>query len=90
MTTPYERTRALALTKELLQRLASFGFDTVPPSISAEADRLLRDYPTLLDIEAAHKSNPEIYGPVPPFQRVIQNQEIRGVLDAAKSGERGV
>jgi len=88
MTSPFERTRSLVLTKELLQRLSSLGFDTVPPSISAEAGRLLRDYPTLADIEAAHKAVPELYGPVPPFQRDIANPQILGILDAAQAGER--
>jgi hypothetical protein len=83
MTTPYLRTRALVLTKELLQRLAELDVGVVPPSISAEAGRLLRDYPTLADIEAAHKERPDIYGPVPPFQRDIPNAEILGILDAA-------
>ena len=89
MTTPYLRTRSLVLTKELLRRLSSLGDDVVPLSISVEAEELLRHYPTLKDIELAHKSNPEVFGPSPPFDRHIQNPEILGILDAAsQAGER--
>lgn len=88
MTTPYERTRALVLTKEFLRRLSSLGDDAVPLAIATEAEALLRHYPTLQDIELAHRANPELYGPVPPFHRVVQNPEIRGVLDASQAGEQ--
>jgi hypothetical protein len=83
MTTPYLRTRALVLTKEFLQHLASLEVPVVPPSVSANADLLLRHYPTLTEIETAHKANPEIFGPVPPFDRYTPNPEILGILDAA-------
>jgi hypothetical protein len=88
MTTPFERTKALVLAKELLRHLASLGEDVVPLSIATEAEALLRHYPTLADIETAHKAHPEIFGPVPPFQRTVVNPEIQGVLYAAKAGER--
>ncbi len=88
MTTPYERTRALVLTKEFLQCLMSLGEDVVPLAISIEAEALLRHYPTLQDIETAHKANPEVLGPAPPFQRMHVNPAIRDVLDVAKAGER--
>ena len=89
MTTPFQRTKALVLTKELLQRLASRGDDAVPASISTEAEALLKHYPTLLEIDAAHKANPELFGPSPPFDRYTPNPEILGILDAAlQAGER--
>ena len=89
MTTPFQRTKALVLTKELLRQLSSLGDDAVPIGLAVEAEALLRHFPTLADIELAHKANPEVFGPVPPFQRVIQNPEILGVLDAAsQAGER--
>jgi hypothetical protein len=89
MTIPFERTRALVLTKELLQRLASLGEDAVPLSISAEAEALLKHYPTLMDIESAHRAIPDIFGPVPPFDRYTPNPEILNILDAAsQAGER--
>jgi hypothetical protein len=83
MTTPYLRTRALVLTKEFLQRLSSLGDNAVPLSISAEAEALLKHYPTLLEIDAAHRASPEIFGPSPPFDRHTTNPEILGILDAA-------
>jgi hypothetical protein len=88
MPTPFLRTRALVLTKEFLQRLSSLGDDVVPLALAAEAQALLRHYPTLMDIEAAHKANPEIFGPSPPFQRDIPNPEILGILDAASQAEK--
>lgn len=89
MTTPYERTRALVLTKDFLRRLSSLGDDAVFIALAGEAEALLRHYPTLQEIEIAHRANPEVFGPSPPFQRVIQNPEILGILDAAsQAGER--
>lgn len=69
MTTPFERTRALVLTKDFLQRLSSLGDDVVPHEISVEAETLLRHYPGLADIEIAHLSCPIWFGPVPPCSR---------------------
>lgn len=70
MTIPYERTRAIVETKKLLEELAA---PTPTPRDPAELQRiavwLLRHYPTLLNIEAAHEALPELYGPVPPFSR---------------------
>ena len=83
MTTPYERTRALVQTKDFLRQLTSLGDDAIPLSMQVEAEALLQHYPTLQEIETAHKSNPEVYGPVPPFQRHIPNPEIQGVLNAS-------
>jgi hypothetical protein len=89
VTTPFLRTRALVLTKELLQRLASLGDDAVPLSLAAEAEALLKHFPTLMDIEAVHRERPDIFGPVPPFQRDIPNSQILGILDAAsQAGEQ--
>ncbi|MDR7307959.1 BPSL0761 family protein [Rhodoferax saidenbachensis] len=89
MTTPYQRTRSLVLTKEFLHRLCSLGDDVLPLTMVTEAEALLRHFPTLRDIEAAHKELPEVFGPVPPFQRVIQNPEILGILDAtSQAGDR--
>lgn len=89
MTTPYLRTRALVLTKELLQRLSSLGDEAVPIGLAAEAEELLRHYPTLQDIEAAHRERPDIFGPAPPFQRDIANPQILGILDAASQAGEG-
>lgn len=87
MTIPYERTKSLVLTKELLRHLASCSDGTVPSAVVREAQALLPHYPTLQDIEIAHKSNPEIYGPAPPFQRIAPNPQVLGVLNAAEAGD---
>lgn len=70
MTMPFERTRALVLTKEFLQALLDpKQTPRVPRSVRDCAKGLLRHYPSLSDIEIAHKACPEWYGPVPPFSR---------------------
>lgn len=71
MTVPFERTRALLLTREMLQRLASSKDSAqVPVSLRDEAASLLRHYPTYADIELAHQAHPEIFGKrpaIPPW-----------------------
>ena len=52
MATPYARTRALVLAKELLQQLADPAAPGVPVDLRSRAQALLLAYPTLLDIEA--------------------------------------
>lgn len=70
MTIPYERTRALVLTKEFLQALLDpKQTPRVPRSLRGRAKALLRHYPSLFEIEIVHKALPESYGPVPPFSR---------------------
>lgn len=85
MTTPYERTRALVQTKQFLHELCSLD-DAIPLSMLRAAEELLRHYPTLADIEVAHKSNPDTFGPVPPFSRISGTADVRGVIDATDSG----
>jgi hypothetical protein len=71
MTTPYERTRAILETKQFLQDLAQVPkVLNVPKAVNQAALTLLRHYPTLLDIETAHKALPDVFGPVPPFSRM--------------------
>ena len=53
MTLPYERTRAVLAAREFLLRLASphnDGIKGVRQDVRAEARRLLRHYPTWLDM----------------------------------------
>jgi hypothetical protein len=82
MTIPFERTRALLQTKEFLWRLVSLGDDAIPLSMKVEAEALLKHYPTLQDIEASHKSNPEVFGPVPPFSMLSGGVMVQAVLAA--------
>ena len=71
MTIPYERTRALIETKSFLLKLV----DTerllhVPEAVRQHAEYLSRHYPSYADIELVHRALPDLYGPVPPFQRL--------------------
>lgn len=71
MTIPFERTRALIECKQFLTELsdpARAPWD--PVELQRIATWLLRHYPTLLNIESAHEALPDLYGPVPPFQRL--------------------
>ena len=71
MTIPFERTRALIESRQFLMELEN---PVRPPRDPVELQRiatwLLRHYPTLSDIEAAHKVLPGVFGPVPPFSRI--------------------
>ena len=85
MTTPFERTRALIQTRELLKSLQDAGeTPRIPRWLRDEARVLLRHYPDYSAIEMAHKALPHLYGPVPPFSRLSGSAEVLGVIDATK------
>lgn len=85
MTIPYERTRALIETRELLKRLQDpQETPRVPRWLREEARQLLRHFPTYSDIELAHKAVPHLYGPTPPFSRMSGTGDVLGVIDATK------
>lgn len=85
MTTPFERTRALVKTKELLQRLENPELTPDAPDwLRSEATALLRHYPSLAQIDLAHKALPLIYGPAPPFSRLAGTVTVRSVIDGSK------
>lgn len=85
MTIPYERTRALIETRELLKRLQDPGeTPRVPRWLRHEARLLLRHYPDYSSIELAHKAVPHLFGPVPPFSRLTGSADVQGVIDATK------
>ena len=88
MTTPYERTRALVMTKDFLHRLSSLGDDVVLLGICVEAEALLRHYPALSLIELAHQSLPQFFGPVPPFSRMFGTDGAQRVIDATLLSKR--
>jgi hypothetical protein len=71
-------------TRDFLHRLASLGDDAIPLSMQVQVDALLEHFPGLAEIEAAHKSNPEIFGPVPPFSRMSGGVIVEAAVDAAK------
>lgn len=85
MSVPFERTRALIQTYELLKRVQD-PKDTprVPRWLRRQAKALLLHYPTYADIEQAHKALPDTYGPVPPFSRLSGSPEVQAVIDATK------
>lgn len=64
MTMPCERTRAVLQTKELLQWLMSVE-STSENLMQAkrEARRLLRHYPSSMDMHLAHLACPQWFGP---------------------------
>ena len=88
MTIPFERTRALIESRQLLMELEN---PARPPRHPVELQRiatwLLRHYPTLNDIEAAHKVLPDVFGPVPPFSRAHGRTAITQ-LDLDKLGPK--
>lgn len=85
MTIPYERTRALIETYELLKRLQDpQETPRVPGWLREEARTLLRHYPNYAAIEMAHKALPHLYGPVPPFSRLNASADVQAVIDASR------
>lgn len=91
MTIPFERTRSLIQTYELLKRLEDPAeTPRVPRWLREEARTLLRHFPNYAAIEMAHKALPHLYGPVPPFSRLSGSADFLGVIAAAQSGAQEV
>ena len=85
MTTPFERTRSLIETRELLKRMLDpVETPRVPRWLRDDARSLLRHYPDYSSIEMAHKGVPHLFGPVPPFSRLSASADVQGVIDAPK------
>jgi hypothetical protein len=64
MTTPFERTRAVLETKSFLLKLVDTKrLPRVPKSVREHAQYLLRHYPSYLDIDTAHTTSPDLFGP---------------------------
>ncbi len=78
MTSPYERTRAVVQTREFLRELQCMT--EVPQSVREQAGLLLRHYPNLKDLEAAHLGAPDIWGPAPPLPRFSASLETVGAI----------
>lgn len=86
MTIPFERTRSLIQTYELLKRLEDPAeTPRVPQWLREEARTLLRHFPNFAAIEMAHKALPHLYGPVPPFSRLSGSADVLGVIAATKA-----
>ncbi len=85
MTIPYDRTRAVIQTYELLKRLQDpKETPRIPRWLRGHAKALLRHYPTYADIEQVHKALPDVFGPAPPFSRLSGTADVQAVIDATK------
>lgn len=89
MTVPFERTRAVIATRELLKRLqVPKETPRIPRWLRGQAKALLRHYPTYADIEMVHKALPDVFGPVPLFSRMTGSADVQGVIDATTDKEQ--
>ena len=65
MTLPDQRSRAVVLTRDFLVRLMSpylpDGLKRIPKPVRDEARRLLRHYPTLVDVATAGSECPDVF-----------------------------
>ncbi|WP_342713819.1 BPSL0761 family protein [Paraburkholderia lycopersici] len=59
---PYERTKAVIETRELLQMLAAGGDITIGKPVQMEALCLLRHYPHDIDLDVSAAALPRIWG----------------------------
>ena len=76
MTIPFERTRAILETKAFLLKLVDKKRrPPVPKSVREHAQYLLLHYPSYADIELAHQSLPLIFGPEPPYSRLVSGEQ---------------
>lgn len=85
----YLRTRSLVQTKEFLRALTvPAATPRVPHKVRLDAQALLGNFPTLLEIQRIHEALPDLFGPVPPFPRLEATLEtlnaIKATLDAKK------
>ena len=82
MTNPFERTRALIHTYELLKRLQDpKETPRVPRCLCGHAEAPLQHYPFYDVIEKSHKALPDLFGAVPPFSRLGGTADVPGVID---------
>lgn len=61
MTMPHERARAVLQTREFLQELSVTKKSNIPAEIRLEAERLLRHYPNVIDMEITAKVFPALW-----------------------------
>lgn len=99
MTTPFERTRAVQQTKDFLQWLLSVEATSENlMQAKREARRLLRHYPSSIDMHLAHLACPnwfgatlEAKGPMPPdeVERLVADLDA-GTYDAQVGNAQAV
>lgn len=63
MTTPYERTKAVVDTRELLEMLASADKITIGGLVQSVAIGLLRHYPLDIDLDVPAAALPGVWAP---------------------------
>lgn len=61
MTLPYERTRAVINTRDFLVRLCCGEIRRIPGEVRQEARRLLKHYPSPLDLSQAAEASPDVF-----------------------------
>ena len=66
VTTPLERTKALAETLQLLQQITT-GTIRAPGIVRESSRRLLRDFPTQAELRMVHMALPHLFGPTCPL-----------------------
>ncbi|WP_370530020.1 MULTISPECIES: BPSL0761 family protein [Ramlibacter] len=85
MSSPYQRTRALVQTKELLRVLEdAVALPGVPDAVRQHAAAVLKHFPTLGDLQRVHEALPNLFGPPPPFSRMRGNPQTDAVIAAGE------
>lgn len=64
MTMPYERTKAIIETRELLQLLARSDGSALPSTLRDLARHLLRHFPLDVDLDVSAAALPGVWAPV--------------------------
>lgn len=72
MATTYGRMRSLVLTRELLNELAKA---VEPTELRFRAADLLKDYPSIADIDELNRRAPHVIGEVLPSPELLMTQE---------------
>ena len=86
MTEPHQRTRALLKTIRFLDSLADLSAEPpVPQGVRVVARDLLKDYPTLDEIELIHRALPELFNSV--IQRQAEGMPASAMEGSLQEGE---
>lgn len=82
MTMPDERTRAVLDTREFLVALCCGEIKRIPAEVRERARRLLKHYPSPLDLDEAGEAAPDV------FLRTAERWHVRAI-DGGVSGRGG-
>ena len=87
MTVPSERTRALVRDKGFLAAMMDpKQTPRTPRWMRGQAKAILRHYPSLAEIDMAHKALPNTFGPVPSYSPLNRAQSTLGAIDTTNEG----